>query len=397
MFRFNLLVKKKLFYFICVLLILKVIDFHAQTLKDSSDLNLGENQKRKIDLNHNFFLQTKFEFAGIVSSLEEQGIEKYYGLDLRLAWQNKENDVYSTIYKSPKFGIGFYAGTFDNNTFGEPNGLYGFFESDVGIHRKKWNWIYSIGLGLSYNFHIYDPLTNPDNILIGSHENIYLAFSLETTYNITDHWIAGLGFGFKHFSNGKMTLPNKGINLIPITTRVEYNFGNNNPEIDKSKITKFIPFNLISIFAGFGIRGFEVDKAVYFKSTLGVNALRQPNYKIRYGLGFDLFYTAGSLDRITSDKSDFNKQFSYGITTIFEWVITKRLYTPVNFGVYLNKNEENYETNFFQRLGMRYLFGKQNKMLVGVSLKVTEFHADFVEWTVGYTFKNDKNEYKLLY
>jgi len=154
---------------------------------------------------------------------------------------------------------------------------------------------------------------------------------------------------------------------------------------------------LISIFAGIGIKGFEVNEAVYFKSTLGVNALRQPNYKIRYGLGFDLFYTAGSLDRITSDKSDFNKQFSYGITTIFEWVITKRLYTPVNFGVYLNKNEENYETNFFQRLGMRYLFGKQNKMLVGVSLKVTEFHADFVEWTVGYTFKNDKNEYKLLY
>jgi len=46
---------------------------------------------------------------------------------------------------------------------------------------------------------------------------------------------------------------------------------------------------------------------------------------------------------------------------------------------------------------MRYLFEKYNEMLVGVSLKVTEFHAVFMEWTVGYTFKNDKNEYKLLY
>jgi len=370
-------------------------DFQAQSLEENSKLN--SNKKRKIELKHNFFIQSKFEFGGIVTSLEEHGIEEYYGLDLRAAWQKKVNDVYSTLYKSPKFGFGFYSGTFKNNTFGEPNGSYGFFESDIGKHHKKWNWIYNIGLGISYNFHIYNPIMNPNNILIGSNKNIYIAFSLESTYNITDHWIAGLGFGFKHFSNGKMALPNKGINLIPITTRLEYSFSNNNPEVDKNKISKFIPFNMLNIYTGLGFKGFEVNKAVYFKSTLGVNAIRQPNYKIRYGLGFDLFYTAGSSDRVTSDRSDFNKQFSYGFTSIFEWVITQRLYIPINFGVYLNKNEDNYETAFYQRLGMRYLFGKQNKMLIGISLKVTEFHADYVEWTVGYTFKNDKNEYKLLY
>jgi len=376
---------------------LKAVDFHAQSIEEKYELDSLENKNKKRELKHNFFLQSKFEFGGIVPSVEEQGIEKYYGLDLRVAWQLKVNDVYGMIYNSPKFGVGFYSGTFDNHSFGEPNGLYGFFEANIGKQNRKWNWVYNIGLGIAYNFNYYDPDTNPDNILIGSHENVYIAFSLESTYNITDHWVAGLGFGFKHFSNGKIVLPNKGINLIPITTRIEYSFSDKKPEIDKSKIQKFIPFNMLNVFYGFGVKGFKVDKPVYFKSTLSVNAIRQPNYKIRYGLGFDMFYTAGSLDRVTSDKSDFNKLFSYGITSIFEWVITHRLYTPVNFGVYLNKNEENYETRFFQRLGMRYLFGKHNKMLVGVSLKVTEFHADFVEWTVGYTFKNDKNEYKLLY
>jgi len=376
---------------------LKAVDSHAQSIEVKYELDSLETKNNKRELKHNFFLQSKFEFGGLVPSVEEQGIEKYYGLDLRAAWQLKVNDVYATLFNAPKFGVGFYSGTFDNHSFGEPNGLYGFFETNIGRQNRKWNWVYNIGLGVAFNFNYYDPISNPDNILIGSHENVYIAFSLESTYNITDHWVAGLGFGFKHFSNGKIVLPNKGINLIPITTRIEYSFSNKKPEIHKSKVQKFIPFNMLNVFYGFGVKGFEVDKPVYFKSTLSANAIRQPNYKIRYGLGFDLFYTAGSLDRVTSDKSDFNKLFSYGITSIFEWVITQRLYIPLNFGVYLNKNEENYETRFFQRLGMRYLFGKHNKMLVGVSLKVTEFHADFVEWTVGYTFKNDKNEYKLLY
>ncbi len=194
-------------------------------------------------------MQSKFEFGGIVPSVEKQGIEKYYGLDLRATWQLKENDVYATLFNAPKFGVGFYSGTFDNNTYGEPNGLYGFFETNIGRQNRKWNWVYNIGLGIAFNY--YDPISNPENILIGSHENLYLAVLLESVYNITDHWIIGLGFGFKHFSNGKIVLPNKGINLVPITTRIEYSFSDMKPKVDKGKLQKFIPFNMLNIAAGF--------------------------------------------------------------------------------------------------------------------------------------------------
>ena len=70
---------------------------------------------------------------------------------------------------------------------------------------------------------------------------------------------------------------------------------------------------------------------------------------------------------------------------------------PINIGFYLNKNKENLEEVMFNRIGLRYLVGNNKKMMVGVGLKITELHADYIEWTIGYTFKNDKNKYQLLF
>ncbi len=373
-----------------ILFIALVINSNAQSI----DKNF-KNTKRDAKLNT--FVQIKFDYGGIIPTVKEKGIEKYFALDLRVAWQKKENSVYSTIYRAPKFGFGFYSASFDNNAFGEPNGMYGFFEIPIGNKKEKLNWIYSIGAGLAFNFNYFDPENNPANELIGSSKNVYIAFSLEGRYNITEHWVAGLGIGFKHFSNGRIHLPNSGINLLPLTVTTEYNFGENYTDIQKEKLTRFIPFNMLNIYGAAGVKKFEYDGARYFKSTLSVNVLRQFSYKYRYGLGFDLFYTAGSLDRVNDDKNNFNKQFSYGFAGLFEWLVTERLYLPFNFGIHLNKNEENFEELLYQRIGLRYLLGKQKKMMIGVGLKTTEFHADYVEWALGYTFKNDKNNYELLF
>jgi Lipid A 3-O-deacylase (PagL) len=367
-----------------------VINSNAQSVNEDS-------KKKKLGESRNIFTQIKYEFGGVLPKVKERGIVKYNGLDLRVAWQKKENSVYSTIYEAPKFGIGFYSGAFGNDAFGEPNGLYGFFERQIGHHRKKLNWVYSIGFGLAFNFNYFDPVNNPTNELVGSGKNIYIAFSMEARYNLTEHWVAGLGVGFKHFSNGRVSLPNLGINILPFTISTEYNFGDSYTDINTEKLRKFIPFNMLSIFGAAGFKKFEYGEAAYFKSTLSVNALRQFDYKFRYGLGFEIFYTAGSLDRVIEDKGKFNKQNSYGFTGLFEWVITERLYIPLNIGIYLNKNEENSEKLMYNRIGIRYLLGKEKKMMIGLGLKITELHADYLEWTIGYTFKKDKNKYELLF
>ena len=357
----------------------------------------GEKKNKK---KYNLYSQLKFDYGGIIKSVREKGIEDYYGIDIRLAWQKRENNTYSSLYKAPKYGIGIYSGNFNSNAFGKPFGVYGFMDFPIrAMHntQSKWNWFYTIGLGMAFNFNYYDPEENPGNILLGSAKNVYIGFSLEGRYDISDHWVTGIGAGFKHFSNGRIHLPNRGVNLLPLTLFVQYNFDDTKTDLNEVGVRDFKPFTILDVFWGIGNKNFEYGKSVYFKSSLGVSYLWQRNYKYRFGGGMELFYTAGSLDRVESDKSNFKKQFSYGFVGIWEWVLTERIYIPLNFGVHLNYNSENFEQRLYPRLGLRYLAGKNKNIITGVGLKITEFHADYVEWTIGYSFKKDKNTYKLLF
>lgn len=382
---------------IILVLMMIAINSNAQIQKENHFLTTKTSEEGKTDKKQNYFAQIRYEYGGLVPRVKEKGIKKYYALDLRFAWQKREANVYTTLYNSPKFGFAFYSASFDNNVFGEPNALYGFIEIPIGKQKKRLNWIYSIGAGIAFNFNSFDPEDNPTNELIGTNRNVYVSVNLEGRYNVTDHWVAGLGFGYRHFSNGKIQLPNSGINLVPLVVTAEYNFGEDYTYPPRDKLPEFIPFNMLSVFGAAGVKNFEYGEARYLKTTLSINIIRQFNYKFSYGLGFELFYTGGSLDRVTEDKSNFNKQFSYGLATLFEWHISERLYLPVNFGIHLNKNEENTEVLQYERIALRYLIGKQKKVMLGVGLKVTEFHADYVEWTVGYTFKKDPNKYELLF
>ncbi|MFD1314155.1 acyloxyacyl hydrolase [Namhaeicola litoreus] len=366
--------------------------FGQDTLKTTQFISRPQKTSK-----YNLELQSKFEFGGVITALEERGIYEYYGTDMRMGFRKKENNAYSTLYRSPVFGIGFYAGTFKDNVFGNPYAIDGFVDIPVMHMPDNWEWIYSLGLGLATNFNFYDPIKNPTNEIIGSRRNVYIALSTELRYYITPHWKIGAGAGFKHFSNGRLRLPNKSINVLPFSVMASYNFNDEKTVLDKSKISEFIPFNMFSFFGAVGNRNFEYGKADYFKSTLSANFLHQFQYKYRFGLGFELFYTAGALDRVTEDKTNFKKQFSYGVVGLWEWVLTDRIYVPLNVGVYLNRNEENEESAIYKRLGFRYLIGQQKKLFVGLSLKVTETRSDYIEWTLGYTFKKDPNNYQLLY
>ena len=51
----------------------------------------------------------------------------YNGIDLRLGFRlNDTTSMYSTVYRRPYFGLGWYASTFDTSAIGNPHALYFF-------------------------------------------------------------------------------------------------------------------------------------------------------------------------------------------------------------------------------------------------------------------------------
>jgi hypothetical protein len=136
------------------------------------------------------------------------------------------------------------------------------------------------------------------------------------------------------------------------------------------------------------------ESALVFKNLTSLQAGYQFSYKYRIGMGLDFAYTEGGDERVTTEGSALSKNWSAGVAGTWSWFITDRLYLPVSVGVYLHRNPENEEINFYyQRVGLRYLFPGRH-LGVGLGIKLHGGVADFIEMGLSWTFHRDRNIYR---
>lgn len=331
---------------------------------------------------------------GTGSELSDQLINASYynGFDVRLGFRKTDpDDVYSNVYRRPYLGVGYYNSTFHNDDIGKPNALYFFLTVPIAFEQaKKLTFSYSAAFGLSYNFNPYDSINNTANIFIGSYRNCYVHLGFVANYKFNEKWAVNGTLGFKHFSNGSFKQPNLGINLIPVTVAVSYKMSKDPIDQYKKPIPAYLRHSLVNVTFSGGSKNYKSGEDNHFKTMIGVNYLRQINYKYRLGIGMDFFYADAAELRNTSDASDFSKSFSYAIVGSWEWVLTERLYAPIAIAFYLHRNEENGEiTPYYERVGLRYRI--TDHLVTGVTIKAHKGVADIFEWTIGYTFHHDPN------
>lgn len=317
---------------------------------------------------------------------------RYSAVTLCLAFSNDSNKTYSKLKHYPLYGFGLYAGTFNNHHIGDPLALYFFIKTPL-IRREHINLFYEAGLGIAGNLNPYHKTLNPDNELIGTSFNFSTHFAFGLEYYLSNRFIFGTSVGYRHFSNGYIKAPNFGINVMPVTLFGRYSLSKHNPRYVKKRVPTFIPFNRVSIFYAPGTKSFSSQEKNYFVSSLGVLYIRQINYKIGIGGGLDVFYKGSGKDKVKSNESDLNKSLSSGIYLSSELVLTEKFRINSSIGLYIIRHIENDEPYFFyERVAAKYEFSKH--LFAGIGLKVNGNSADYLEWTIGYTFKKDKNSYQ---
>ncbi|MGO3306359.1 MAG: acyloxyacyl hydrolase, partial [Sphingobacterium sp.] len=143
--------------------------------------------------------------------------------------------------------------------------------------------------------------------------------------------------------------------------------------------------------SGLGWKQLQRDKKRrFFKTTLSAYASTHVSHKWRMGGGFDLFYSAsGNNDEIAGEQSGkLSAKLSGGPSFYLVHVLNKKLVLNGNIGYYLHKEYFNGEIErVFLRAGARYYVYKN--INAGMSIKAHKGKADFIEWTVGYTFNRD--------
>lgn len=328
--------------------------------------------------------------------LAQKGLDKTYegayyeGINVKVGWQQRaKQDQYYQIYHYPIYGIGFYSSTFHNDIIGSPFALYGFVQTPISPREEsRWSYDYRIGLGLSGNFTPYDEEYNPLNLVIGSRNNVFIDFGIRAQYQFHPKWKAGAGLAFHHFSNGALALPNKGVNLAPFTLSINYQ---PNTNIMLRRDSVLVPYSRkwqYHLNYGVGWKQLRQDlDEHFFKTTVGLYASRHISYKWRLGAGLDLFYSSsGNAEEIAGDKSGkLSSKLSGGPSLYVAHILNNRLLLNGNIGYYIHNQEFNGEIQrFYLRAGARYYVYRNFN--AGVSIKAHMGKADFIEWTVGYTF-----------
>ncbi|MHC8949334.1 acyloxyacyl hydrolase [Sphingobacterium hungaricum] len=342
-----------------------------------------------------FIVELEVENGGILASKDVKNTtfeHAYYnGINLRLGWKIiHSSDKLFKLYNNPIYGFGIYSSTFNTDIIGSPYALYGFIQSPFGkLTSQKWHFDYRIGLGMSGNFRPYDEDTNPLNLVIGTKNNVYIDLGIRTQYQISSKFRAGAGLSFHHFSNGAMRLPNKGINLIPIALSITYKpageqrLQKERPLMDslKGKIYYHVNYGL-----GFKQINRDVENR-YMKTTLSAYASTHVSPKWRMGGGLDIFYSAsGNNEEIAGDEhGKLAAKLSGGPSYYIAHILNKNLVLNGNIGYYIHNQEFNGEIQkIFLRAGARYYVYKN--LNAGASIKAHMGKADFIEWTMGYTF-----------
>ncbi|MFN5476064.1 MAG: acyloxyacyl hydrolase, partial [Sphingobacteriales bacterium] len=356
--------------------------------RDSSITSGAGKLKPQYVNNKHVFTRIAYETGMIMPVDDKEQVNallrnsSYSSILVSNTWDVSPSSVYSRIYRKPKLGIGIGFMNFRNQSFGKPYMLYGYTEIPINRHERRLNFTYGIGAGIAWNFNHYHKVDNPGNEAIGSSVNAHLQASFNMYYWLSDHFIMGIGTGFRHFSNGALQKPNAGINIIPLTLSLQY-------KILERQVTNFTPelppFQKhwsYSLYNSVGAKQLVKGEPTVFKNLLGFNAGYKFSYKYRIAAGFDMTYTAGSPQRVSGSASNFSKSVSYGPYLGWEWYLTNRLYIPFYMGAYIHRNPENEEENvLFQRLGVRYALVPSHALVVGVGLKSHLGAADFIEFT----------------
>ena len=328
----------------------------------------------------------------------------------------------------------------DNTRFPNLYSVFGSFERSL-LRTGAFSMGYQFDFGATYNPGRYDPVNSPSNNWLSTPFMAYFGAGVFAKFHIGKHWEVGADFMFRHYSNGRLALPNEALNalgggLFARYRLEEYDNGNYrtytkvaNPEFDRGMQY------MITLGTGFhtcqgewrayveneikvkdpGLSPEEKQVAAsklkaHPKFSLSFDALYR--YALRYatGIGLDLFYSTNMKELAASDKVLYSQEaidacpgyspLSVGIAVVQE-VYWRNLAVHVAIGAYpyrhkgVNPSSAVTETDkllmeddrergwHYEKAGLRYYFPKLGNTFVGFAIKSHSIKAEYLEFSVG--------------
>lgn len=384
---------------LCWILIVSI--FFAQAQDDSIKCNFCNDKAVSIQYQRGYIFQTN-DFLKGENALSSR-LQNYQDLAIRFSHQSTGENEWEQRFNYPEYGVALYmADFFDSEEIGYPIAVYGFFDAPF-VRWSNCSFDYEIGAGLTSNWKKYDPITNQYNTSIGGAHTFYISCGLHLDFNLDPHWVLIGGVSLTHFSNGKLKIPNFGINTVSPKIALKYRLQALH-EFKKKRLTPFRQRNVLDLSMFYSIKnlpyGYVDENGLIQELPQGIYAningfttcySRFFTSKSKVGFGFNITYnqTAGLLVAYPDCESEFAfrpliDKIQMSFFPSYELTIHKlSLVLQPSFYVYRTKLP-NQSPIFHQRIGLNYHFNEQ--VFASITLRAYSFRsADFIEWTLGYS------------
>ena len=81
---------------------------------------------------------------------------------------------------------------------------------------------YELNLGLAIGWKAYEESSNESNRVLGSRVTSYIGGDVFLRFLLNQHWDLSAGYGYTHFSNANLRLPNEGLNAMGLRLSAAY-------------------------------------------------------------------------------------------------------------------------------------------------------------------------------
>lgn len=251
--------------------------------------------------------------------------------------------------------------------------------------NEKLGFFTRYGLGIAYITHTWNKERNFRNSAIGSSFNVALNISLELRWQLFAQWQLQSGLSFTHFSNGRVSTPNKGLNIAALKMGVAYQF---KPFEKPEPIVTYTQNNnrpQIQMMASAGLSGnyppgSKASRRFSFSSTASMPA----NKKIRFGAGYD-FMTIEGYGATPSDGQKMEFFAAHGLHACYQQHLSKTSFF-IQKGIYLSNADPFNRETFYHRAGFRYRI--YERILLHLAIRTHYFKADHIETGIGFLSSN---------
>lgn len=354
------------------ILIVKFFVIQVWLFSQGGFINKG-NWTLKPAFNYGFILEHRATIGHLIKGyvpMAEINFVKPSGGDC--LWQLENN--------KPDYGVNFSFIDFGNpKILGYSFSLAPFLEIPLNKIEKRSRAVFKLSWGISYITKKFDVEKNHKNIAIGSNLNAYVQFRLFWNCILNKRSSLETGLSFTHLSNGRIQVPNLGLNVVSM--HLGYNFKMRDSKCDISRIDssgKTLTRNEVIFWYSLGINDNDPPGSKKFLAhTISFNYAFNKGNRHKFSTGLDLFYEESYINELEIDGipvESLEDKMQAGIKLGYAYNIG-RISFPVEMGYYTHSHSLP-NGPFFHRLAIRYTSAKSLVIQFGMK----------THWAIAYHF-----------